>query len=193
MRFVDENIARVTAEEFAWADVVFVSGMHIQRHRIHDITRRAHDAGKVVALGGPSVSSASDYLSRRRSAPLRRARRRDRAPFPAVDEPVERPEEQIIFARSSACRCRISDAGLPPRRAARLSSRARSSSRAAVPITCEFCDIPSLYGRNPRLKTPEQVVARTRRNSPTAALFPSISSTTISSAIPRLPKPCSTP
>src|SRR6204780_4784171 len=61
IKFVDENIARVTPEEFAWADVVFVSGMHIQRHRIHDITRRAHDAGKVVALGGPSVSSAPDY------------------------------------------------------------------------------------------------------------------------------------
>ena len=61
IRFVDENIARVTPEEFAWADVVFVSGMHIQRHRIHDITRRAHEAGKVVALGGPSVSSAPEY------------------------------------------------------------------------------------------------------------------------------------
>ena len=61
IKFVDENIARVTPEEFAWADVVFVSGMHIQRQRIHDITRRAHDAGKVVALGGPSVSSAPDY------------------------------------------------------------------------------------------------------------------------------------
>src|SRR5260221_4014994 len=61
IKFVDENIQRVTPEEFAWADVVFVSGMHIQRHRIHDITRRAHDAGKVVALGGPSVSSAPDY------------------------------------------------------------------------------------------------------------------------------------
>src|SRR5271156_4107102 len=30
VKFIDENIARVTPEEFAWADVVFVSGMHIQ-------------------------------------------------------------------------------------------------------------------------------------------------------------------
>src|SRR5262249_5276814 len=27
------------------------------------------------------------------------------------------------------------------------------------PYACEFCDIPALYGRNPRLKSPEQVVA----------------------------------
>ena len=30
---------------------------------------------------------------------------------------------------------------------------------SGCPYSCEFCDIPELYGRNPRLKTPEQVVA----------------------------------
>jgi len=28
---------------------------------------------------------------------------------------------------------------------------------SGCPYQCEFCDIPALYGRNPRLKTPEQV------------------------------------
>ena len=30
---------------------------------------------------------------------------------------------------------------------------------SGCPYDCEFCDIPRLYGRNPRLKTPEQVCA----------------------------------
>src|SRR5580692_1757701 len=47
VRFVDENVNRAQPEDFAWADAVFVSGMHIQRNRIHDIARRAHDVGKV--------------------------------------------------------------------------------------------------------------------------------------------------
>ncbi len=55
-RFVDENIKPASREEFAWADAVFVSGMHIQEGQIHDIGRRAHAAGKVAVLGGPSVS-----------------------------------------------------------------------------------------------------------------------------------------
>ena len=60
VRFVDENIAPANAADFAWADVVLVSGMHIQARQIHDIARRAKAAGKVTALGGPSVSSAPE-------------------------------------------------------------------------------------------------------------------------------------
>src|ERR1700723_3662224 len=29
---------------------------------------------------------------------------------------------------------------------------------SGCPFTCEFCDIPALYGRNPRLKSPQQIV-----------------------------------
>ena len=60
VRFVDENIAPATAADFAWADAVFVTGMHIQAARMHDIARRASAAGKVTALGGPSVSASPE-------------------------------------------------------------------------------------------------------------------------------------
>jgi radical SAM superfamily enzyme YgiQ (UPF0313 family) len=30
---------------------------------------------------------------------------------------------------------------------------------SGCPYTCEFCDIPGLYGRQPRMKTPQQIVA----------------------------------
>ena len=30
---------------------------------------------------------------------------------------------------------------------------------SGCPYRCEFCDIPALYGRQPRLKTPEQILA----------------------------------
>src|SRR6185295_13457361 len=30
---------------------------------------------------------------------------------------------------------------------------------SGCPFTCEFCDIPALYGRNPRLKSPRQILA----------------------------------
>ena len=61
VRFVDENVRRATPADFHWADVVFVSGMHIQKPQINDINRRAHSFGKVTVLGGPSVSGCPEY------------------------------------------------------------------------------------------------------------------------------------
>jgi hopanoid C-2 methylase len=158
IRFVDENIQRATPEDFAWADVVFLSGMHIQRGRIHDLAQRAHDAGKVVALGGPSVSSAPDYYpdidllhcGEVGDATLRL--------FQHLDETVERPEEQILFRTIE----RLPMSEFPTPAYDRINVRdyllGSVQFSSGCPFTCEFCDIPSLYGRNPRLKTPEQVV-----------------------------------
>ena len=159
IKFVDENIQRVTPEEFAWADVVFVSGMHIQRHRIHDITRRAHDAGKVVALGGPSVSSAPDYYPDVDLLHCGEAGDATMCLFERIDETVERPEKQIIYRTVE--RLPMSEFPTPAYHRINIRDYLLGSVQfsSGCPYTCEFCDIPSLYGRNPRLKTPEQVVA----------------------------------
>ena len=39
VRFIDENLEAATPEDFAWADAVFVSGMHVQRRQMDDIRR----------------------------------------------------------------------------------------------------------------------------------------------------------
>ena len=158
VEFVDENIRRITPEEFAWADVVFISGMHIQRPRIHDITRRAHDAGKVVALGGPSVSSAPDYYPDVDLLHCGEIGDGTLRLFQHLDETVERPEEQITYRTIE----RLPMAEFPTPAYDRLDLRkyllGSVQFSSGCPYTCEFCDIPALYGRNPRLKSPEQIV-----------------------------------
>jgi radical SAM superfamily enzyme YgiQ (UPF0313 family) len=158
IKFVDENIQRVTPEEFAWADVVFISGMHIQRHRIHDLTRRAHDAGKVVALGGPSVSSAPDYYPDVDLLHCGEAGDATLRLFQRIDETVERPGQQIMYRTVE--RLPMSEFPTPAYHRIKIRDYLLGSVQfsSGCPYTCEFCDIPSLYGRNPRLKTPEQVV-----------------------------------
>src|SRR6204780_2164531 len=61
VRFIDENIRPATNEDFEWGEAVFVNGMHIQRHQMNDICRRAHAFDLPVAIGGPSVSACPDY------------------------------------------------------------------------------------------------------------------------------------
>jgi len=156
--FVDENIRRITPEEFSQADVVFVSGMHIQRQRIHDITRRAHDAGKVVALGGPSVSSAPDYYPDVDLLHCGEIGDGTLRLFQRLDESVERPAEQEVYRTVE----RLPMMEFPTPAYERIDLRkyllGSVQFSSGCPYTCEFCDIPALYGRNPRLKSPEQIV-----------------------------------
>jgi len=63
VRFIDENMAPASDDDFAWAEVVFVSGMHVQRRQIEDIRRRAHDFGRITVLGGSSVSACPTVTS----------------------------------------------------------------------------------------------------------------------------------
>src|SRR5258708_17044024 len=60
VRFIDENLRRASDADFAWADAVLVSGMHVQAPQIHDIAARAHSAGKVVLLGGPYPTASPE-------------------------------------------------------------------------------------------------------------------------------------
>ena len=157
-RFVDENIAPASKRDLQWADAVFVSGMHVQRRQIGDICARAHAHAKTVVLGGPSVSSTPDnhpdpdilhigelgdatsalfaHLARDCARPSRQLRfqTRERTPLDAFPIPAY---ELVDFQRYFLASVQFS---------------------SGCPFTCEFCDIPGLYGRVPRLKTPERIV-----------------------------------
>jgi radical SAM superfamily enzyme YgiQ (UPF0313 family) len=158
VRFIDENIAPVHPEDFAWADAVFVSGMHIQRERIWEISRRAQRAGKVVALGGPSVSSAPEYYPEIDLLHCGEVGDGTWRLFKRLDETVERPAEQMIF--HTVERLPMAEFPTPAYRRINLRQYLLGSVQfsSGCPFTCEFCDIPALYGRNPRLKTPQQII-----------------------------------
>jgi radical SAM superfamily enzyme YgiQ (UPF0313 family) len=159
VRFIDENIRPVSASEFAWADAVLVSGMHIQRNQILDIARRAHGVGKVVALGGPSVSAAPENYENIDLLHCGEVGDGTLELFRRIDETLMRPEQPIIYR--TVDRLPMTDFPTPAYclinvRQYLLGCVQYSS---GCPFTCEFCDIPALYGRNPRLKTPQQILA----------------------------------
>jgi radical SAM superfamily enzyme YgiQ (UPF0313 family) len=158
VRFIDENIDPIKPQDFAWADAVFISGMHIQRERIHDLTRRAHLAGKTVALGGPSVSSAPEYYPDVDLLHCGEAGDGTLRLFERLDETVERPARQMAF--HTVERLPMADFPMPAYHRIDVRKYLLGSVQfsSGCPFTCEFCDIPALYGRNPRLKTPEQIV-----------------------------------
>jgi radical SAM superfamily enzyme YgiQ (UPF0313 family) len=159
VRFIDENIAPATEADFLWADAVFVSGMHVQRGQIHDICRRAHGHNRTAVLGGPSVSACPenypdfDYLH------IGELGDATDELFRRLANDNGRPARQIVLTTSerrplSACPSPAYE--LAPIQRYFLGSVQFSS---GCPYQCEFCDIPGLYGRVPRLKSTEQVIA----------------------------------
>jgi radical SAM superfamily enzyme YgiQ (UPF0313 family) len=159
VRFIDENIRAATDRELDWADAVFVSGMHIQRHAMLDIARRAHARGKVCALGGPSVSASPEFYGAFDYLHIGEVGDATDALIATLDRDVSRPAAQQRFETSE--RLPMPDFPIPAYhlidgRQYMLGSVQFSS---GCPYRCEFCDIPALYGRQPRLKEPKQILA----------------------------------
>lgn len=159
VRFVDENIARAKSSDLQWADVVFVTGMHIQVMQIHDVCRRAKAAGKTIVLGGPSVSAAPDWYPDYDYLHLGELGDATDALIAQLDRTVAAPTKQLTFATRE--RLPLTDFPMPAYTLVRFDHYLLGTLQfsSGCPYQCEFCDIPNLYGRQPRLKTPEQLLA----------------------------------
>ncbi|MBN9594356.1 MAG: DUF4070 domain-containing protein [Afipia sp.] len=159
VRFLDENIKPATDNDFIWADAVFVSGMHIQRPQINDICRRAHEHDLAVALGGPSVSACPEYYPDFDYLHVGELGDATYELFRRLGRDTARPDRQVVLTTKE--RRDMADFPLPAYELIPLDRYFLGSIQfsSGCPYQCEFCDIPGLYGRNPRLKTPEQVTA----------------------------------
>jgi radical SAM superfamily enzyme YgiQ (UPF0313 family) len=163
VRFVDENIRPATQEDFEWAEAVFVSGMHIQRQQMNDICRRAHAYDLAVAIGGPSVSACPDYYPSFDYLHVGEMGDATDELIARIARDPSRPEQQVVL--KTADRLDMTKFPIPAYELAEIKRYFLGSIQysSGCPYQCEFCDIPGLYGRNPRLKTPQQITAELDR------------------------------
>ena len=159
IKFVDENVRLTRNSEYKWADIVLTSGMHIQRDEINRINRLAHKAGKVTALGGPSVSGCPEYYPEFDYLHVGELGDATDELILRLARNIERPATQQVL--TTAARRPLKEFPTPAYHLAGMHRYFLASVQysSGCPYKCEFCDIPELYGNNPRLKTPEQVIA----------------------------------
>ncbi len=158
IRFIDENNRPATKDDMGWADAVFTSGMHIQRESICDVISRAHRAGKSAILGGPSATSAPEWYP---EADIIHAGEVGDATFKLfemIDQASSRPAQQMILRTSQ--RLPMTEFPPPAYHLIDIGQYFLCSVQfsSGCPNGCEFCDVPILYGRRPRHKTPEQII-----------------------------------
>jgi radical SAM superfamily enzyme YgiQ (UPF0313 family) len=159
VRFIDENLSPATRDDFAWADIVFVSGMHVQRRQMDDIRRRAHALDKVTVLGGSSVSACPEHYPDFDYLHVGELGDATDELFARLTEDITRPQRQVVLTTQD--RRELTEFPLPAYELAELRRYFIGSIQfsSGCPYQCEFCDIPALYGRNPRYKSAEQVCA----------------------------------
>jgi radical SAM superfamily enzyme YgiQ (UPF0313 family) len=159
VRVIDEQVTPLRDSDLQWADAVFATGTHVQRRALTEIAERAHRAGKVAVIGGPSVSARTEYYPTYDILHVGELGDATDALIAHIDRTIARPERQIVFTTKE--RLPLDDFPIPAYDRINFMNyyTATLQFSSGCPFTCDFCDIPELYGRTPRLKSPERVIA----------------------------------
>ncbi|MEM8804827.1 MAG: B12-binding domain-containing radical SAM protein [Cyanobacteria bacterium P01_G01_bin.38] len=157
-KLVDRNVRPITAAEWDWAELVLLSAMIVQKEDFAAQIKAAKQRGKRVAVGGPyatalpdeAIATGADFLILDEGE----------ITLPMFVDALERGERSGIF-RSDGERPAVTDTPIPRFDLLEQDAYAEMSVQFSrgCPFQCEFCDIIVLYGRKPRTKTPEQLLA----------------------------------
>ncbi|HEY0170235.1 MAG TPA: B12-binding domain-containing radical SAM protein [Pyrinomonadaceae bacterium] len=154
-RLVDLNVRRLKDSDIEWADLVFCSAMIVQKDSLEGVVGRCKARGKRVVVGGPYVSTSAEQLPAADHIFVGEAE----ATLPEFIADLERGEPKPVY--QAAERPALTATPVPHFQLAdldRYSAMSIQYSRGC-PFSCEFCDIIEIYGRVPRTKTNEQVLA----------------------------------
>ncbi|BAX91568.1 B12-binding domain-containing radical SAM protein [Mycobacterium shigaense] len=152
---VDENVEPIDYDRVAQADIVGLTGMDVQGHRMLEILRELKARGVFTVVGGPSVTVQEDYFDG--LADVVFVGEADTTWPQFLDEwahgrQLHRYEQS---APSNMTRSPTPRYDLLKTKDYLFGSIQFSR---GCPFQCEFCDIPITFGRKPRLKTTAQVL-----------------------------------
>ena len=156
LRLLDRAFDAVRDEDYQWADLVMVSSMHAQRVDTLAILARARSLGKRTFIGGPWASSEPEKLQ-----PLADHVLVGEAEevFAEIAADLERGTARAVYRVGD--KPDMSHSPIPRfdllRREMYTSMPVQFS--RGCPFQCEFCDIITIYGRKPRVKSPAQLIA----------------------------------
>ena len=152
----DENVRDLDFDELATFDIVGLTGMTVQRDRMREILIELRSRGVFCVVGGPWVSvveSAFDGLTD--AIFIGEAEET----WPQFLEDFARGEHKARYEQAD--KTDMAKVPLPRYDLVEFDKYAMGCVQTSrgCPFQCEFCDIIVIFGRKPRIKTPEMVVA----------------------------------
>ena len=158
VRLIDENVQPLAEADLRWADVVALSGMHPQRRRIQEILRQANALGKLTVLGGPSVSITPECYPQANLLHIGELGDGTAQLLDFLGTGPGKPARQLVFETGE--KTPLDEQPLPVWRLLDVHRYLVMPLQFSVgcPYRCEFCDIPVIYGRQPRAKSAARVI-----------------------------------
>lgn len=154
---LDENIESIDFEQLRRFDVIGVTGMVVQSERMLQIVRKLRELPAIVTVGGPFVTvneatfdGLCDVCFIGEAEETWPAFLNALAAGTATAKRYEQ-EQKTDMTRVPVPRFDLLQRG-------RYGTAPVQFSRGC-PFLCEFCDIITIFGRRPRVKTPEQILA----------------------------------
>jgi radical SAM superfamily enzyme YgiQ (UPF0313 family) len=154
-RLIDTNVENLRDRDLEWADVVLLSGMHIQRESLVALVERCRALGLRTVVGGPITSSMSAAELKSDHVVIGEAESLIAGLAHDLEQDTAKPVYQAA-ERPEMTTSPLPDLSLIKMR--RYSTMTVQYSRGC-PFNCEFCDIIEIYGRRPRTKAVQQVLA----------------------------------
>ncbi len=153
---IDENVEPIDFERCARADIVGVTGMSVQRFRMREILGELKDLGVFTVVGGPYVTVQEDYFEGLADA-IFIGEAEDT--WPQFLKEWGQGLHQYRYEQIE----KTDMTKVPTPRFDLLKSQyygfGSIQFTRGCPFQCEFCDIIVTFGRRPRFKTAEQVIA----------------------------------
>ena len=153
---IDENVTPIDFERCARADIVGVTGMIVQRRRMREILGRLKERGVYTVVGGPWVSVSETYFDGLADVVFVGEAEQT---WPRFLEDWQTGTATARYQQDE--RTDMTTVPLPRFDLVDMRHYAFASLQFSrgCPFRCEFCDIIVVFGRRPRIKNPDQVVA----------------------------------
>ncbi|MEJ8476251.1 B12-binding domain-containing radical SAM protein [Roseibium algae] len=160
VRLVDRNTDELEDADLEWADVVFSGGMLPQQADSLHIIKMCKEKGIPVAVGGPDATSSPPVYE---SADFRVLGEAEGI-LEKFIEAWERGERSGTFT-AEKFKADVTTSPIPRFDLLNFKNYVQVNVQFSrgCPFTCEFCDIIELYGRRPRTKRNEQMLAELDR------------------------------
>ena len=154
---LDENVEEIDWESLSRYDIVGVTGMIVQKERMRQILSRLKEMKVFTAVGGPLVSVDEAFFAGLCDVAFIGEAETTWPGF-LEDFARGRPTETRYEQKTPTDMTTVPKPRFDLLKVDRYASAAVQYSRGC-PFQCEFCDIIVIYGRKPRVKRPEQLVA----------------------------------